>query len=109
VTEDSFDDVRHQSRFRRIELLHSRAVRTNPVCAVDAGIYKVNRNAVLIDQVALSSAALWIHALPDTVRFRIQSGLYPLHLCRVSNLICWCPQFSGCSNRHVNGVRVVQK
>ena len=75
VTENAFDDVRHQSCFRRIELLHCRAIRTNPVCAVDAGIDEVNGNALLVNQIALSSTALWIDALPDVICFRIRSSL----------------------------------
>ena len=34
-------------------------------------IDEVNRNAACVDQIALSSTAVWIHALPDTIRFRI--------------------------------------
>ena len=78
---------RHQSCFRRIELLHCRAVGTNPVCAVDAGIDEVNRNALLVDHIALGSTALWIHALPDMIRFRSEAACIPCSF--AGNLESW--------------------
>ena len=53
AAEDALDDVGHERRFRRVELLHHAAVRPRLVGAVDAGIDEIHGLAGIVDEITL--------------------------------------------------------
>jgi hypothetical protein len=56
------------------------------VRAVNAGIDKVDRFTLVVDEVTLSGPAIWICALPGPIKLRVQVGLRPFEAFRRTEL-----------------------
>jgi hypothetical protein len=73
-SEDSLDDVGHQSRLRRVELGNLLTVGEPSDAAVDSAVHEVHGLSGVVHQIFLSVSSSGVLAVPDEILVAIRGA-----------------------------------